>query len=205
VQDENLHGTAAGRVEFQREIRPGISDGFPRRGRSGTEKNIIPGGIKMKTVTMYRPFALEKALEDFDRYMESFFKESPLTPAYQADSLPAVDIREIENAYELEAELPGYDEKDIHIHVDNGTLTIESGKEESRDVSPKREAGNKKEAFRYLLRERRNVSFSRSFKLPENADVNGISANFKNGLLTLEIKKLPEAQKKVIQIGGNRG
>jgi HSP20 family protein len=159
----------------------------------------------MKTVTMYRPFALEKALEDFDRYMESFFKESPLTPAYQADSLPAVDIREIENAYELEAELPGYDEKDIHIHVDNGTLTIESGKEESRDVSPKREAGDKKETFRYLLRERRNVSFSRSFKLPENADVNGISANFKSGLLTLEIKKLPEAQKKVIQIGVNRG
>ncbi|MDR0708665.1 MAG: Hsp20/alpha crystallin family protein [Spirochaetaceae bacterium] len=159
----------------------------------------------MKTVTMYRPFALERALEDFDRYMESFFKESPLTPAHQADYLPAVDIREIENAYELEAELPGYEEKDIHIHVDNGTLTIESGKEESRDVSPKKETGSEKETFRYLLRERRSVSFSRSFKLPENADVNGISANFKNGLLTLEIKKLPEAQKKVIQIGVNRG
>jgi HSP20 family protein len=159
----------------------------------------------MKTVTMYRPFALEKALEDFDRYMESFFQESPLTPAHTADFLPAVDIREVENAYEVEAELPGFDEKDIHIHVDNGTLTIESGKEESRDVSPKKDNGDKKGAFRYLLRERRDVSFSRSFKLPENADVNGISANFKNGLLTLEIKKLPEAQKKVIQIGVNRG
>ncbi|MDR1410863.1 MAG: Hsp20/alpha crystallin family protein [Spirochaetaceae bacterium] len=158
----------------------------------------------MKTVTMYRPFALERALEDFDRYMESFFKESPLTPAYKADFLPAVDIREIENAYELEAELPGYDEKDIQIHVDNGTLTVESGKEESRDVSPKQDAGEKDGMFRYLLRERRGACFSRSFKLPENADVNGISAAFKNGLLTLEIKKLPEAQKKVIQIGVNR-
>jgi hypothetical protein len=38
VQGENLHGTAAGRVEFQREIRPAISDGFLCRGRLGTEK-----------------------------------------------------------------------------------------------------------------------------------------------------------------------
>jgi HSP20 family protein len=159
----------------------------------------------MKTITMYRPFALEKALEDFDRYMESFFKESPLTPDYKADFLPAVDIRETEKTYELEAELPGFEEKEIQIHVDNGTLTVESAREESRDVSPKKDAGEKDGAFRYLLRERRNVSFSRSFKLPENADVNGISANFKNGLLKLEIKKLPEAQKKVIQIGVNRG
>jgi HSP20 family protein len=160
----------------------------------------------MKTITMYRPFALEKALEDFDRYMESFFKDSPLTPDYKADFLPAVDIRETEKAYELEAELPGFEEKEIQIHVDNGTLTIQSGREEkeSRDVSPRKD-GEKEGAFRYLLRERRNVSFSRSFKLPENADVNGISANFKNGLLKLDIKKLPEAQKKVIQIGVNRG
>jgi HSP20 family protein len=156
----------------------------------------------MKTVTMYRPFALEKALEDFDRYMESFFQESPLAPAYKADFLPAVDVREVENGYELEAELPGYDEKSIKIHVDNGTLTIESAKEETRDVSPKND-GEKGGAVRYLLRERRSAAFSRSFKLPENTDVNGISANFKNGLLILQIKKLPEAQKKVIQIGVN--
>jgi HSP20 family protein len=157
----------------------------------------------MKTVTMYRPFTLGKTLEDFDRYMESFFGESPLTPAYKADFIPAVDIREIENAYEMEAELPGYDEKDIHIHVDNGTLTIESGKEESRDVSPKKDDGEKDGTHRYLLRERRSAYFSRSFKLPENADINGISASFKNGLLNLEIKKLPEARKKVIQIGAS--
>jgi HSP20 family protein len=156
----------------------------------------------MKTVTLYRPFTIEKALEDFDRYMESFFGESPLTPAYKANFLPAVDIRENENAYELEAELPGYDEKDIQVHVDGGVLTVESKKEEARDVSPKKE---KNEEPKFLIRERRNTSFSRSFKLPENADVNGISATFKNGLLNLEIKKQAEAQKKIIQIGLNRG
>jgi HSP20 family protein len=156
----------------------------------------------MKTVTLYRPFTIEKALEDFDRYMDSFFGESPLIPA--ASYMPAVDIRETEGCYELEAELPGYDEKGIQVHVDGGVLTIESKKEEevNRDVSPKQ--GEKIE-HRYLIRERRGASFHRSFKLPENADINAISAAFKNGILTLEIKKQPEAQKRVIEIGVNKG
>jgi HSP20 family protein len=157
----------------------------------------------MKTVTLYRPFALEKALEDFDRCVDSFFGESPLTPAYRANYLPATDIRETEKAYELEAELPGYDEKNIGIHVDSGVLTVESKTEDARNVSSEKDAGEKNGEPRYLIRERRSASFSRSFKLPENADVNGISATFKNGLLNLEIKKQAEAQKKVIQIGIN--
>jgi HSP20 family protein len=145
----------------------------------------------MKTVTLYRPVSIEKALDDFDRYMGSFFGESPLAPAFKAGGRqPAVDIRETENAYMLEAELPGYDEKGIEIHLDNGILTIESKKEEAEE----------KKEDNFLIRERRNVSFSRSFKLPENADPDAISAAFKNGLLGLEIKKRPEAKKRLIQI-----
>jgi HSP20 family protein len=146
----------------------------------------------MKAVTLYRPVTIEKALNDFDRYMESFFGESPLAPAFKTNGQgPAVDIRETGNAYMLEAELPGYDEKGIEVHVDNGVLTIESKKEET--------AEKKEEHF--IIRERRNSSFSRSFKLPENADPDAISAAFKNGLLSLEIKKRAEAKKRIIQIG----
>jgi HSP20 family protein len=135
--------------------------------------------------------SIEKALDDFDRYMGSFFGESPLAPAFKASGhRPAVDIRETENAYMLEAELPGYYEKGIEIHLDNGILTIESKKEETEE---------KKEA-NFLIRERRSASFSRSFKLPENADPDAISAAFKNGLLGLEIKKRPETKKRLIQI-----
>jgi HSP20 family molecular chaperone IbpA len=154
----------------------------------------------MKAVTLYRPVTIENALKDFDRYMGSFFGESPLTPAVYARE-PAVDIRETENAYVLEAELPGYDEKNIEVHVDRGVLSIESRKDDTseRNVSsPKEEAGKE----RYVIRERRTASFSRSFKLPENADLDAISAHFSNGLLSLEIRKIAEAKKRVIQIKG---
>jgi HSP20 family protein len=153
----------------------------------------------MKAVTLYRPLTIENALEDFDRYIESFFGESPLTPADRIfGHQPSVDIRETKDAYVLEAELPGYDEKDIEVHLDGGNLTIESKKEEAgeRNVSPK--AGKTGET--YILRERRSDSFSRSFKLPENANPEGVSGVFKNGILSLEIKKRAEAQKRVIQI-----
>ena len=152
----------------------------------------------MKAVTLYRPVTIQNALEDFDRYMESFFGESPLTPASRARE-PAVDIRETEDAFVLEAELPGYDEKNIEVHVDRGVLSIESKKEEAaeRNVSPSKEGAAKE---LYVIRERRTASFNRSFKLPENANLDAISAHFSNGLLCLEIKKLAEAKKRIIQV-----
>jgi HSP20 family molecular chaperone IbpA len=152
----------------------------------------------MKAVTLYRPVTIENALNDFDRYVDSFFGDSRLAPASYGRE-PAVDIRETDDAYVLEAELPGYEEKDIEVHVDRGVLSIESKKGESteRNVSPPREEEKKE---RYVIRERRTASFRRSFRLPENADLDAISAHFKNGLLCLEIKKLAEAKKRVIQI-----
>jgi HSP20 family protein len=152
----------------------------------------------MKAMTLYRPVTIEKALNDFDRYMEAFFGESPLTPVLRKDQEPAVDVRETGNAYLLEAELPGYDEKDIEIQMDGGVLTISSRKEENTERDVSENAG--KENPRWVIRERRSASFSRSFKLPENVDPEHISARFKNGLLSLEIKKLKESKKRTIQI-----
>jgi HSP20 family protein len=147
----------------------------------------------MKTVAMYRPNTIQNALSDFDRYFESFFGDSPLTPAGRVFSrLPPVDVRETEKAFVLDMELPGYEESSIQVHVDGGSLSIESKQEEARE--------DKKDGGTYILRERRLNSFSRSFKLPENADPETISAAFKNGVLTLEIQKKPEAQKRMIKI-----
>jgi HSP20 family protein len=145
---------------------------------------------------MYRPNTIENALNDFDRYFESFFGDSVLSPAARAyNRLPAVDVRETEKTYELEMDLPGYDEKNIEVHVDSGSLTIASKQENSRE--------EKKDEGTYILRERRLNAFSRSFKLPENADSENVNAEFKNGILKLEIKKRAEAQKRVIQINKN--
>jgi HSP20 family protein len=147
---------------------------------------------------------LENALDDFDRYVESFFGDSSLLPSARVFShLPAVDIRETKNTYLLEAELPGYDEESIQVHVDGGTLTIESKQDDSsaRNVSEKQGQQEEKEEKVFIIRERRRSSFTRSFKLPENVDPDTISAHFKNGILSLEIKKRTESQKRMIPIG----
>ena len=150
----------------------------------------------MKTLAAYRPNTVQNALSDFDRYFESFFGDSILAPAARMlNQLPAVDIRETENAYVLDMDLPGYDEKNIEVHVDGSSLTIAAKDEEARDVKKDEENQGT-----FLLRERRVRSFNRSFKLPENADPESVSAAFKNGILNLQIKKRAEAQKRTIQI-----
>ena len=143
----------------------------------------------MKNVTLYHP------MNAVDQFLDSFF-ESPLVPFARnplLNKLPLVDVQETGNAYLVEAELPGFDEKQIKVHVEGGKLTIESGKEESNE--PKEEKDGS-----YLLRERRKVSFSRSFTLPENADTEAVSAVFKNGVLSLQIKKRAENPRRLIEI-----
>ena len=153
----------------------------------------------MKAVTLYRPSVLENALSGFDRYLDSFFGDNFLTPSERIfNRLPSVDVRETEKAYVIEAELPGFEEKDISIRLDGSNLTIESKREEEKkDERKEGDDGN------YLIRERRVSSFSRSFKLPENANPEGITASFKNGILSMEIGKRAEAQTRVIQISKN--
>ncbi|MCL2804866.1 MAG: Hsp20/alpha crystallin family protein [Treponema sp.] len=139
----------------------------------------------MKTITLYRPFQnlFDNVLENLDTMLpalgnaERMFNHMPLT-----------DVRETDAAYILEMELPGYDEKNIEINVDGSNITIASKQETAE------------ETFTYLIKERRCVSFSRSFKLPANANPEAVSASFKNGVLSLTIEKRTEAQKRIIQI-----
>ena len=149
----------------------------------------------MKTLTMYRP-SIQNTLSDFDRYFESFFGDSILAPAAKIFShVPAVDIQETENAYMLDMDLPGFNEKNIEVHVDGANITITSKQETNEESKDKDEKQGT-----YILRERKCSSFSRSFKLPENADPEAVSAAFKNGILNLQISKRAEAQKRMIQI-----
>jgi HSP20 family protein len=143
---------------------------------------------------MYRPNSIDAALSDFNRYFDSFFGNSILSPTAKIlHFTPAVDIQETENSYVMEMDLPGFDEKNIEVNVDGSNLTITSKQEEKKETKDE-ENGN------YILRERRNSTFNRSFQLPENADPGEVSAAFKNGILSLNIKKRAGAQKKTIQI-----
>jgi HSP20 family protein len=145
-------------------------------------------------MTLYRPGVIQNALSDFDRYFESFLGDSVITPSTRVlNWLPAVDVRETENSYILNMELPGYDEKEIQIHIDGSSLSVASKQE-------KVPSGGEEDNGTWLLKERHISSFSRSFKLPENANPQEVNAEFKNGVLKMEINKRAEAQKRAIQI-----
>jgi len=158
----------------------------------------------MKTISFYRPNTIQNILSEFDNCLEGL--DSLLPPATRIfNHMPAVDVRETEGSYILEMELPGYDEKKIDVHVDNANITIASKQEteeekKTDDQSAYCSASQYCPASQYLIKERRMSSFSRSFKLPQNANPEAVNASFRNGVLTLEIKKRAEAQKRAILI-----
>ena len=98
---------------------------------------------------------------------------------------PAMDLVEKEKEYEISAELPGIDEKNVEIKVANHMLTIKGEKKEEKEEKQKD----------YYLSERRFGSFQRSFALPEGVDADKIEANFVKGVLTVKLPKTAEAQK----------
>ncbi len=139
----------------------------------------------MNYLTTYKPRGL-KVLGDFDRVLDSFFDDVP----FWRNNAPSVDIREEEDKYIMEAEIPGFSKKDLDIKVEDNLLTIASNKEEDKEENKNG----------YLLRERRQASFSRCFVLPKNVDRDKIDANYKNGVLTLSLPKTPEAKPKTIDV-----
>ena len=109
---------------------------------------------------------------------------------------PRVDVKEENNAYTLEMELPGRSEKDVDIELDHDNLTIASKNEETKES--KEDKKDKK--TKYILKERRSTSFERRFTLPADVDTESISANFKNGILTINMAKKAIAAPKRIAI-----
>lgn len=100
--------------------------------------------------------------------------------------MPAVDIAERENEYEVTAELPGMDESNIEVKFADNVLTIQGEKKEEKEEKKKD----------YYLSERRYGSFQRAFRVPDGVDPDKIEASFKNGVLTVKMPKTPEAQKR---------
>jgi HSP20 family protein len=134
---------------------------------------------------------MERLFDQFDRdiwHVPSLpkFKFEPLWGGAAGwGNLPAVDIVEKDKAYEISAELPGLDEKDIEVTLASGTLTIKGEKKEEKE--------EKKND--YYLSERHYGSFIRSFGVPEGVNVDKIEANFNKGVLTVTLPKTAEAQK----------
>lgn len=103
---------------------------------------------------------------------------------------PAVDVAEKENAYEITAELPGMEERNVDVNLANGVLTIKGEKQEEKEEREKD----------YHLSERRFGSFQRAFTVPDDVDADKIEASFKNDVLTVILPKAAEAQRKAKRI-----
>jgi HSP20 family protein len=128
--------------------------------------------------------------EDMNRWFRNFFEDFPTVPWRISASQPAIDVIEADDKYTVKADLPGLTEKDINVSVDGNVLNISSTKEEKLDEA--------KEG--YLLHERRRTGFQRSFTLPSDANPEQVQAEYKNGILTLNIPKTPGAKKKKIPV-----
>ncbi|MGA2277267.1 MAG: Hsp20/alpha crystallin family protein [Terracidiphilus sp.] len=111
-------------------------------------------------------------------------------PVSASSFVPAVDIYEDPQKVMLKLEVPGIDQKDLDVRVENHTLTVKGER--------KFEAEEKEENFHRI--ERRYGSFYRAFTLPSTVDTENVSASYNAGVLKLELKKKPEAQPKQIQI-----
>jgi HSP20 family protein len=140
-------------------------------------------------ITRWDPFREVATLQN---RVNSLFRdmsdgESPLTTA---SFVPAVDVYEDSEKVVLKLEVPGVEEKDLDVRVENHTLTVKGER--------KFEKEEKEENFHRI--ERRYGSFYRAFTLPNTVDTENVGASYTAGVLKLELKKKPEAQPKQIKV-----
>lgn len=99
--------------------------------------------------------------------------------------MPAIDVSETGKAYEITAELPGMDEKNVVVKLANGVLTIKGEKQDEIEEKKKD----------YYMRERSFGSFERTFAVPDAVGSDKIEASLKKGVLSVTLPKSAEAQK----------
>lgn len=125
---------------------------------------------------------------NFSELMNSFFEnENDNFFSKRHFNVPATNIVENENSFELELAVPGMKKEDFKIDVENNMLTISSEKQEEKEVNNKN----------YTRKEFVYGSFSRSFVLPKSIDPDKINAEYKNGVLCLNLPKKEEETLKV--------
>jgi HSP20 family protein len=170
-------------------------------------KLVVKNEEKKPQTTEFRPF--ETLRREVDRLFDDFAWGSwrlpaprslfDLEPFWRGETswgkVPAVDFVDTEKTYEVTAELPGMDEKNVEVRFTSGVLSIKGEKKEEKEEKKKD----------YHLSERRYGSFQRSFTVPDGVDTEKIEATFKDGVLTVILPKTPEAQKKEKHIAIKKG
>jgi len=121
---------------------------------------------------------LEKREDFFNQIFDNFFKEDFFAPLTNVSSGFRVDLKEVDDSYLIEADLPGIKKEDISLQYANNYLTIVAKRHDSQETNQDN----------YLRRERRYGEFQRSFYIG-NVEENKIDAEFKDGVLTIILPK----------------
>jgi HSP20 family protein len=111
--------------------------------------------------------------------------------------IPRFDVKETKDGFVFKADLPGVKESDLEVSLNGGQLTISGAREEE----------SRQEGERYYAIERSHGTFARTFSLPDSVDSDHVTAELKDGILTVTVPKKPESQPKKITLskGGGGG
>ncbi len=142
----------------------------------------------MATLTRWDPFrTLSRLQEEMGQLLEDRFMPAP---GESVGWMPAANIYEDENGFDITFDLAGVEPKDVEVRFENGTLTMKG----------ERKLANADKRENYHRMEIAYGTFTRSFSLPSSADGEKINAETKNGLLKVTVPKRPEAKSKAIQV-----
>lgn len=136
---------------------------------------------------------LQSRQNEINRLFGAFFDSSTPRDGAQRSArrwIPAMDVVETEDHYVLRADLPGLDESDVNVELENDTLTI----------SGKRSSEHEERKNGYYRVERSSGSFRRSLRVPEGVDADGIEANFDKGVLEVKIAKPEQVKPRKVAI-----
>jgi len=134
----------------------------------------------------WEPFRMMRDLMGWDPFREM----TPYIPQTTMDFMPSFEVRETKDSYLFKADVPGVKESDLEVTLTGNRLSI----------SGKREAEKQEQTDTYYTCERSYGEFNRAFTLPEGVDANGVHADLNQGVLTVSVRKTPEAQPKKIAV-----
>src|ERR1700756_112046 len=153
---------------------------------------ILKEDLAMTVLTRWEPFREFATLQDrINRVFRESYSGADRDESLTTSSFaPAVDVYEDEHKVTLKIEVPGIEEKDIDVRVENNTLTVHGER--------KIEKEEKEENYRRV--ERQYGSFTRTFTLPQTVDAESVSATYEKGVLKITLPKKAEAKPKQIKV-----
>lgn len=146
--------------------------------------------VKWKNRDMYDPWAGFRTLQDEINDLFDIDRFPTSTGLFDRNLSPAIDLVEGEQSFTVRCELAGIDKKDLDLTVTSNVLTIKGEKKDRKD--------DKK--INYFKKECWTGSFQRTISLPDTADTGKISAEMKDGILTITLPKKEEAKPKQISV-----